>query len=104
MLDDLAAALTSNDPDAVQATMDRLETSIDQVIMARQQVGLDFATAEDAAILSENMTVSLNEQLAEVAGIDETETYSRLAEVQMAYETALSVASTGLNMNLFSLM
>ena len=104
VLEDLTAALESNDPDAVNATMERLETSIDQVITARQEVGLDFAAAEDAEILAQNMSVSLNAQLAEVAGIDETETYARLAEVQMAYETALSVAASGMDMNLFSMM
>ncbi len=104
VLEELAAALNSNDPEAVQATMDRINTSVSQVITARQQVGLDMTAAEDALILSESMAVSLNAMLAEVAGIDETETYSRLAQVQMAYETALSVASTGLGMNLFSMI
>ena len=36
--------------------------------ISRQQVGLDMTAAEDAQILSESMAVSLNAQLAEVAG------------------------------------
>ncbi len=100
-LDDLTAALEAGDADAVQSLTDDIQRALDGVSMQRQLAGYQFNRFDDARTLAENMGTAVLTRLDEFAGIDEAEVYTRLAELQTAYEAAMQVTSSGLSVTMF---
>lgn len=100
-LDDLVTALESGDADAVQALNEDIQRALEGVSMQRQLAGHQFNRFDDARVLAENMEATVNTRLSELAGIDETEVYTRLSELQTAYEAAMQVTSSGLSVTMF---
>lgn len=93
-LDDLAAALEANDAAAVGATLDPLDASTRAIGAARAEVGVETQVAEDAEAVSEAMGVMFSEALDTLVGADPIDTYTRLTELQGAYEATLQVAAS----------
>jgi flagellar hook-associated protein 3 FlgL len=101
VMDDLIAALEADDPTGISEMTDDIQSALDTVSLWRQRVGHRFNRFDDALVMTENMSANLTVRLEDVAGIDETEVYTRLAQVQTAYEAALQVTSNGMNTNMF---
>ena len=103
-LNDLITHLNNNDPAAIGNALGDIDASIDQLSTGLTRIGIEWQTAEDANILAANMSVTLRGALSNVEDADALETYTRLSELQIAYEAALQVGSTAASANLFSFL
>jgi flagellar hook-associated protein 3 FlgL len=96
VLADLAAleqALTSNNVGGIQASIDDLEQSHDQLITARSQVGISSGRLRSAADINASTLTTLKSSKASAVEADPVDAYSRLAETRAAYERAIQVTS-----------
>jgi len=99
-LQGLQASLGANDPAAVRAALDPLETAVGQVGAARSRVGASmdaFATATAATKLAAGDTQTRADKLGEV---DIAESAIELAAAQRALQASLSVASQSFQLSL----
>ena len=103
-LNTLITDLTNNDPTAIRAALGDIDDSIDQLSTALTRIGIEWQTAEDANVLAGSMSTTLKGALSDVEDADALETYTRLSELQIAYEAALQVGSTVASANLFSFL
>jgi flagellar hook-associated protein 3 FlgL len=103
-LNTLITELQNNDPAAITTVLGDIDASIDQLSSALTRIGIEWQTAEDAGILADNLSVTLQGALSGVQDADAIETYTRLSELQIAYEAALQVGSTAASANLFSFL
>jgi flagellar hook-associated protein 3 FlgL len=87
---------------AVQSSIDELNGALDQVSGARAQIGNEFLTAEDALDLSISVDIELSEQLSRDTEVDMADSYTRLFEMQAAFEAALQVTASARTSLLFS--
>ena len=102
VLDDLSVALNANDSVQVGVLIGDVGTGLDQVIVGHQSVGWAYAKADDYLVLSETMEAELTTRLGALVNADSAEVYLNLQEAQSAYGAALQVASSGMNLSLFS--
>ena len=101
LLDDIEAALLSDDTDALAQLTEDTTDVLNDVSLSRARAGSSFNSYDDARALSENMETALNTRITEFAGIDETEVYTRLSELQTAYQAALQITSSGMDVSMF---
>lgn len=87
---------------AVQSSIDELNGALDQVSGARSRVGNEFLTAEDALDLSISVDIQVSEQLSSDTEVDMADSYTRLFEMQAAFEAALQVTASARTSLLFS--
>ncbi len=97
VLDDLAAAMAADDPDAVQSLLGDAEAAVEQVIEARQRLGYLTDQVQDAVAVAENADEVFNERLDQAIGADPIEAYTDLANLKSAYEGALQVTAGALS-------
>jgi flagellar hook-associated protein 3 FlgL len=102
VLDDLSLALNANDADQVGVLIGDVGTGLEQIIGAHQSVGWAYAQADDYLVLSEKMEAELSGRLGALVNADSAEVYLNLQEAQSAYGAALQVATSGMNLSLFS--
>ena len=88
----LENALNANDPTAVAATLDDLDTSRRQVVDARARVGLMAERLRTSDSIFEDGSVRLNEHEQRVAQADPIEAYSRMMSLNSALEQAITVS------------
>jgi flagellar hook-associated protein 3 FlgL len=98
-LDDLATALGSGagSGSAVAATLDDLGAAHAGLVQAAETVGRELAALDDVTAANESLVVTLQEGLTALAGADPVESYTRLSELQTAYEAALQVTAGSLS-------
>ena len=101
LLDDIEAALLSDDTDALAQLTADTSAVLSDVSLARGRAGTGFNRFDDARALSENMELAVTTRITEFAGIDETEVYTRLSELQTAYQAALQITSAGMDVSMF---
>jgi len=101
VLDDIEAALLSNDTDALANLTAETSDALGEVSLSRQRAGRGFNRFDDARALSESMEAAVSTRISEFAGIDETEVYTRLSELQTAYQAALQITSAGMEVSMF---
>jgi len=101
-LTELVTALESGDADAVSATLDDLVGATDQISLAHGEVGMQMNLAEDALEFAEVLQVDLATEVSRIEDADMVETYTRLTEVQTAYEAALQVLAKSSTSTLLS--
>ncbi len=104
VLDDLDTALTANDPDQVFALISDIQTASKQAIESRQEVGWQYARAEDGEILASNLTSEFAGHLDAMIGADEAAVYMALQEARYSFQSAMQVAAAGMNLSLFNQM
>ena len=100
----LLTELQNNDPSAVATSIGDIDAAIDQLSSALTRIGIEWQTAEDAGVMAESMSTNLQGAISNIEDADAVETYTRLSELQIAYEAALQVASSGASSNLFSFL
>lgn len=66
------------------------------------RVGNEFLTAEDALDLSISVDIQVSEQLSSDTEVDMADSYTRLFEMQAAFEAALQVTASARTSLLFS--
>lgn len=105
-LENLSAALSSGpgSAQAVQGTLDELQSATDDLIVARQQAAVPANDAEDAIGVAEGLKLSLQSTLNAETAADPIEALTKLAELQSSYELALQVTASSSSMNLFSFL
>lgn len=87
---------------AVQTSIDELNGALDQVSEARSRVGNEYLTADDALDLSVSIDIEVGEQLSRDTEVNMAESYTRLFEMQSAFEAALQVTASARTSLLFS--
>jgi flagellar hook-associated protein 3 FlgL len=103
-IDDLIAALTADDTDAIAASIDTLEAAGEQLSSARTEVAAQFDIADDALVVSQNMNALLSQAMENAAGADAVSVYTSLSELQANYEAVLQITASSQSANLFSMM
>jgi flagellar hook-associated protein 3 FlgL len=91
----LATALDANDPNAVQATLGALDTSTNQVSLARAQAGTAMSAFDAAVAASKAAGDAARARVSSVADADAIEAASRLAMAQRALEASLTATASG---------
>jgi flagellar hook-associated protein 3 FlgL len=103
-IDDLIAALTADDTDAIAASIDTLAAAGEQISTARGEVAAQFDIADDALMVSGNMQALLSQAMENAAGADAVSVYTSLSELQANYEAILQITASSQSANLFSMM
>ncbi len=102
VLDDLDAALSANDSDQVFALISDIQAASKQAIEGRQEVGWQYARAEDGQILSANLSAEFTTHLDSMIGADEAAVYMALQQARYSFQSAMQVAAAGMNLSLFN--
>jgi flagellar hook-associated protein 3 FlgL len=93
-LDALATALETDDPTTVSAALGALDLATDQVSSWRARVGTEMNIAEDAVDITGGLGVLMGDRLSQIVEVDPAEAYTRLTELQGAYEATLQIAAS----------
>jgi flagellar hook-associated protein 3 FlgL len=101
-LADLANALTSNDPDAVAATLTGLSQGTTQVAAARGAAGAGMATLDAAVSASQAARDDAKKRIAGLADADLVSSASELALAQHALDAALTATAQSFQFTLLS--
>jgi flagellar hook-associated protein 3 FlgL len=91
-LDALAAALNSNDPDAVAGMLSSLESSREQLSSARSDAGLKLNRLETTESVLSQAKFALAKRDEDTAGADTYQAYSDLVTLGQSLEQAVAVA------------
>lgn len=100
VLADLKAALESGNGDAVQAAIDPLQRSIDQVAIARARAGAAQTVLESAREAARVGKDAATEEVSRLADADLIDAASRMQLAQRALDAALSVAARSFELSL----
>jgi flagellar hook-associated protein 3 FlgL len=84
-------ALRSNDPDAVDAELNALENSADQIRVERGKLGNNAVQVDNAMTLMEDVQVDLNVIISRYEDADIIKTASDITQTQTAFEAALQI-------------
>jgi flagellar hook-associated protein 3 FlgL len=99
-LNDLSAALSTNDVDAVRNSLDTLDSSITQVSVGRAQTGAVMNTL-DVAVTSSRLAANHEQtSLASITEADVFESATNLALAQRALEAALTASVRSFDLSL----
>jgi flagellar hook-associated protein 3 FlgL len=104
VLGDLYDALTSNDPNAVRGTLDRIDTAHLQLTTERSRVGLTLerlSIADNALQFAED---GLDKQTNDLGAADPFEAYTATTTLAQALERAVAVSQQILNLGSLSRM
>lgn len=91
-LDALASALTADDPIAVSATLDNLETSRKQIVREQAQAGLTMNRLDASDSALEQLQLSLGKQEQNAGAADPYDAYSKMTALSQSLERAVSVS------------
>jgi flagellar hook-associated protein 3 FlgL len=98
-LRDLAAGLTTNNASSIQASLESLQTAHDQVTGERSHAGLVLNRLELSESMASQTDLDLQKRSADVVGIQETEAFSRLTQLQTAITNSVAVGKQVLDQN-----
>jgi len=90
-INDLATALEADDTTAIGTALTDVDSASRAIVNVRGDIGLETLAAEDAGELAESLGVVYNERLSVLVTADPVETYTRMNELQSAYEATLQV-------------
>ncbi|TPV95506.1 MAG: hypothetical protein B7733_09645 [Myxococcales bacterium FL481] len=103
-LSDLVADLNANDPDAVRAAVDDLDSAHDQVVAERARIGLRtsrLTTAQETATAAQDVYRQLESDLVDA---DAAEAFSYLNLAETGLQASLAVTSRILGPSLLDMM
>lgn len=104
MFTDLEAALAANDTAGISASLGQIDACADAITAARSRIGASSNAAQDAKDVSTSLLDMLGTRTSELASADPTETYMRLSQLQVAYDTTLQVAASAQSKTLFDFL
>lgn len=88
LLERVAAALETGDPEAVRAQLADLGTALEQVARARSQGGGAMATLDDAMRAREQLELTLGAEISRLVDVDLVDAASGLAKATHALEAS----------------
>ena len=94
--------MSANDSDQVFALISDIQAASKQAIEGRQEVGWQYARAEDGQILSANLSAEFTTHLDSMIGADEAAVYMALQQARYSFQSAMQVAAAGMNLSLFN--
>jgi flagellar hook-associated protein 3 FlgL len=86
-------ALRANDPDAVDAELNALDASADQLRVERGKLGNNAARVDSAMSMMEDVQLDLATIISRYEDADILKTISDITQVQTAFEAALSITA-----------
>jgi flagellar hook-associated protein 3 FlgL len=90
---DLQTALTSGVADDISGTLDPIDASLEQVRVARSEVGLHLNSADISMTMAQRHQDEATAARSKLVEIDPTESYSELVRAQTALNAAISIAA-----------
>ncbi|MDR3587741.1 MAG: flagellar hook-associated protein FlgL [Desulfosporosinus sp.] len=103
-LNKLSTALKANDSTAISATLDDLDTNINNVINERAGLGASVNRVTALQSQLDSTSVNLQQSLSDVQSADIAQTYTDFTSQQTTYKAALSVGSQILQLSLVDYM
>ena len=103
-IQDLITALNGGLANDVRAAIDGLDDAVAQLGEARTTIGGEMKRADDALEIHAAMRAQLGQLESDLTNVDSIESYTRLFEVQTAFEAALSVTAATRGQTLFARM
>jgi flagellar hook-associated protein 3 FlgL len=103
-IQDLVTALGTGNADDVRATIDGIDDAVDQLSQARTTIGGQMTRSDDSLEINEGLRVHLGQLESDLTNADSIQAYTRLFEVQTAFEAALAVTASSRGQTLFSRM
>lgn len=91
-LNNLANALDSNDPDAINATLDTIDKNGDRVLSARSQVGAMMDSVSVAKSVADNYSYRAQTSISNLVEVDQVTSATNLMQAKNALDAALAVA------------
>lgn len=99
-LDNLEAALRSNDGTQISAQLTTLDQALSQLNQSRSETGLLVNRMDTADATLEQSELGLTKRKADITDADAFETISKMSQLGTALQQALAVARTTLNTSL----
>ncbi len=100
-LDSLYTALTNNDPTAVSATLDNLDTSRAQITSAQAATGVIVNRLDASDSILSNAQLQNSKSTQEVGAADPATAFSTLTQLNNSLQQSVSVAKTILDLASF---
>jgi flagellar hook-associated protein 3 FlgL len=95
-------ALRTNDPDAVNAELDALEDSADQIRMERGKLANNAIRVDNAISLMEDVQIDLNAIKSRYEDADILKTITDITQAQTAFEAALNITAQVSNLSILN--
>ena len=95
-------ALAANDPAAVTATLDDLDTSIDQVSTARAQAGVAMNALDTAVTASKAAADDVQTRASKLSDADVIDSATQLAAAQTALQASMAATAQGFQLSLIN--
>jgi len=92
-LDNIIAALNSNDTSGVEAELSNLDDALGQVLATRTDLGARLTHLNSANTMIDNMNLSLTKITSDKQDADMIQVISDLSKQQTAYEAAVAAAA-----------
>lgn len=103
-IQNLVTALGTGLADDVRATIDDIDAAVDQLAQARTTIGGQMTRSDDSLEINEGLRVHLGQLESDLTNADSIQAYTKLFEVQTAFEAALAVTASSRGQILFSRM
>ncbi|MBI5017398.1 MAG: flagellar hook-associated protein FlgL [Deltaproteobacteria bacterium] len=100
LLDDLQAALGSEDPSQVSGLLDRLDRALDSLGLQRGLVGTQGRNLDFAKTRLEAYNATTDSLKSQIEGVDTVQAITKLSTEQQAYQTALASGARILNVSI----
>lgn len=100
VLDELEAALRSEDPARVSKLLGRIDRSLDALVAQRGLLGARMRNLQTAREGLEEYSASSDSLRASIEGVDTAQAVTRLSAEEQAYQTALAAGARILNLSL----
>lgn len=101
-LEDLTNDLVANNEAGIRSALPDITDGFDQLIQARQEVGVNQGRAEDTISLTNSVQAIIDTRLSEKVQADPVEAYSNLTELQTNYQATLQVLASRSSSMLFN--
>jgi flagellar hook-associated protein 3 FlgL len=93
-LDDLAAAITAGDSDAIGTALDALDRGFDRALQAQGRLGADERGVDDATARLSALRVAADTRRSKLEDANLAESVTRLTQASNAYQAALGAVSS----------
>jgi flagellar hook-associated protein 3 FlgL len=90
---DLQTALTSGVADDISGTLDPIDKSLEQVRVARSEVGLHLNSADISLTMAQRHQDEAGKARSKLVEIDEVDSFSELMRAQTALNAAITIAA-----------
>jgi|GEM_PF-819854 len=97
---DLKQYLSENDRDGIERSIDRLETSYDNMTSKIVDIGMKYSRLQVRQNITSEVSLSLTDRRSNIEDADIIESIMKLQNIETAYQAALSSTSKVLNISL----